>query len=66
MADIGTPKPELAKEHIELRILQLTAQLKARDIKIMELLIQVEKEKKGIEELNKEMDKTKKELSTYE
>lgn len=66
MADIGTPKPELAKEHIELRILQLTAQLKAREIKIKELQIQIEKEKKEIEELNKEMDKNKKELDTYE
>ena len=62
MADIGTPKNPFADEYLELRELQISTQIKAKEIRVKELTLQIEDTQKEITDLKKEKEKISKEL----
>jgi len=66
MSDLRTPDNPLENEYLELRLLQIDAQIKAKEIRIKELEMQIKKEQSEIINLNKEKDEVNKKLNKEE
>jgi len=63
MPDIGSKANPLEYEYLELRLLQIEAQIKAKEIRIKELNLQISKEEQEIENLKNEKIKINNKLS---
>jgi len=64
MGDLGTPENPFAREYLELRLLQLSTQIKAKEIRIKELQRQIGVEQQAMSELISEKDEVEAELKT--
>ena len=62
MPDIGAKDNPLENEYLELRLLQIDAQIKAKEIRIKELNIQIGKEESNISNLKDEKKKVNEKL----